>query len=167
MSCLGVHLALSMEEANYLLSCEDEHERLEYVTEELEERYLADPGTYAAQSDKAWDGMHRALSDGLLTYDGGEYPLNHVVLAGKVLYSQDDYIMSLKTPEQVSVIASALETLTEEDFRHRYDAIDAKKYDDEIGDEDFQYTWGWLQEVRRLYRTAAAEGRHVLFTADQ
>ena len=167
MSCLGVHFALTDAETDHLLSYEDEQERLTYISEEVEERYLAGPKTYAAQSDKSWDGMHRALSDGLLTYDGGEYPLNHVVLAGRVLYTADDYIMSLKTPEQVKAIASALEKLTEEEFRHRYNSINAKDYDGEIGEQDFKYTWGWFQEVRRLYRTAAAEGRHVLFTADQ
>jgi hypothetical protein len=36
-----------------------------------------------------------------------------------------------------------------------------------VGDEDFAYTWEWFQDVRRLYQRAAAEGRHVLFTADQ
>jgi hypothetical protein len=167
MSCLGVHFALTAEDAATLQAFEDEQERLSFLQDELEERYLAEPKTYAAESDKSWDAMHRALSDGKLSWDGGSFPLSHTVLGGKPLYSDDDYIMSLKTPEQVQAIASALERLTEAEFLQRYNRIDSKTYDGEMGDEDFKYTWEWFQGVRSLYARAAAEGRFVLFTADQ
>ena len=39
------------------------------------------------ESDKAWDAMHRTLSDGERTRDGSEYPLNDVVLGGEVLHT--------------------------------------------------------------------------------
>lgn len=167
MSCLGVHFALTAEDASALEALEDEQERLAFLQEELEERYLAEPKTYAAESDKSWDAMHRTLSDGQLSWDGGSFPLNHVVLGGKLLYSEDDYIMSLKTTEQVQAISAALESLTEVQFRERYDRIDEQSYDGEVGGEDFEYTWSWFQGVRSLYKRAAAEGRVVLFTADQ
>lgn len=167
MGCLGVHFALTAEDVAALEALEDEQERLEFLQEELEERYMAEPKTYAAESDKSWDAMHCALSDGQLSWDGGDYPLNHTVLAGKLLYSEDDYIMSLKTPEQVQAIATALERLTEAQFRERYNKIERESYDGEISDEDFEYTWSCLQDVRNLYKIAAAEKRFVLFTADQ
>lgn len=167
MSCLGVHFALTPEEVSALEAFDDEQDRLAFVQEELEERYLEEPKAYAAESDKAWDAMHRALSDGRLTWDGGEFPLNHTVLGGELLYTDADYIMSLKTPEQVQAISAALAAVTEEDFRARYDSIDAEDYGFELDDEDFAYTWSWFQGVRDLYRRAAAEGRFVLFTADQ
>ena len=167
MTCLGVHFALTAEDVAALQALDDEQERLAFLQEEIEERYFVEPRTYVAESDKSWDAMHRALSDGKLTWDGGNFPLNHTVLGGKLLYSEDDYIMSLKTPEQVQAIATALEALTESEFRKRYDRIDSKSYDGEIGDEDFEYTWEWFQGVRDLYRRAAAEKRYVLFTADQ
>jgi len=167
MSCLGVHFAITDEEVAALRSFDGDEGRLEYVTEELEEKYFADPAIYKAESDKSWDAMHRALADGQLTWDGGAYPLNHAVLGGEILYSESDYIMSLKTPAQVQDIAAELASLTEADFRARYDRIDADSYDGEMGDEDFAYTWEWLQGVRELYRLAAAEHRYVLFTADQ
>jgi hypothetical protein len=167
MSCLGVHFALTSEDVAALQAIDDEQERLEFLQAEIEERYFAEPRTYVAESDKSWDAMHRALADGKLSWDGGSFPLNHTVLGGELLYTEDDYIMSLKTPEQVQAIATALEALTEPEFRERYDRIDRKSYDGEIGDEDFEYTWEWFQGVRDLYRRAAAEKRHVLFTADQ
>ena len=63
-----------------------------------------------------------------MTWDGGEYPLNHVVLAGELLYGETDYLMSLKAPQQVRDIAAALLAITEAEFRRRYFAIDAKSY---------------------------------------
>src|SRR5262245_10709156 len=52
------------------------------------------------------------LADGELTWAGGDYPLNHTVLAGKLLYTGDDYIMSLKTPAQVKDVAVVVAGLT-------------------------------------------------------
>jgi hypothetical protein len=164
---LGVHFALSDKDAAKLRALATDEERLDFVTEDIEERYFEGDKPYAAENDKAWDAMHRALADGELAWDGGTYPLNHTVLGGERIYDGDDYIMILKTPQQVRDIAEALDKLTEQDFRRRYDAIDEDSYDGEKNDEDFAYTWEWLQPVRALYRKAAAEGRHVLFTADQ
>lgn len=167
MSCLGVHFALTEEEAAHLRSLADEQERLSHLQEVIEERYLSQEKEFAAESDKSWDAMHRAFADGQLSWDGGDYPLNHTVLAGELLYTDSDYIMSLKTPEQVRDIAAALSGITEADFRRRYDAIDAESYGVPLSDEDFRYTWEWFQRVRDLYARAAQAGRFVLFTADQ
>jgi hypothetical protein len=97
MSCLGVHFALTEQEAQHLRSLEDEQERLSHVQEVIEEHYLAHEKQFAAESDKSWDAMHRALADGQMSWDGGDYPLNHTVLAGELLYTDSDYIMSLKS----------------------------------------------------------------------
>jgi len=167
MSCLGVHFALSETEVNRILSMDDEQDRLEYITEEIEEQYLEGEKQFAAESDKAWDAMHRTLADGELTWDGDTYPLNHTVLAGKLIYTDDDYIMSLKLPDQVKDINKALKPITKDEFRQKYFNIDPESYGMELTDEDFEYTWDWFQNVRQLYGVAAQNDRHVLFTADQ
>jgi hypothetical protein len=167
MGCRGVHFALSEAEVEHLHSLPSEQDRLDYVIEDIEDRYFTDREEYLAESDKAWDAMHRALADGELTWDGGRYPLNHVILAGEVLYTEPDYLMSLKSPEQVRDIAAALPGVTEAELRRRYFAIDPEVYGCPVDEEDFAYTWAWFQNVRRLYTKAAAEGCYVLFTADQ
>lgn len=166
MSCLGVHFALTDDEVTALKQIRDEQARLTHIQEVIEEDYFENQEDFLAQSDKAWDAMHRALADGELTWDGGDYPFNHVVLAGELLYSDSDYIMSLKHPSQVKDIARELSGMTEADFRQRYFEIKAS-YEGELNEEDFSYTWEWFQAVRDLYARAAAEGRWVLFTADQ
>ncbi|MGJ7501466.1 YfbM family protein [Variovorax sp. ZT5P49] len=167
MSCLGVHFALTQDDAMALEAIENDDDRLAHVTEQIEERYFKEAEAYVAESDKSWDAMHRALSDGMLSWSGGAYPLNHVVLGGRCLYSKDDYIMSLKTPAQVQDIAAALVLVGETEFRQLYNNINAKDYDGDISDEDFEYTWTWFVGVKDLYAKASAEGRFVLFTADQ
>lgn len=167
MSCLGVHFALTEKEVAHLRSLDDEQGRLEHLQEVIEDQYLNHDKQFAAESDKSWDAMHRALADGEMSWDGGDYPLNHTVLAGELLYTESDYIMSLKTPQQVRDIAAALTAIAEADFRRRYDAIDPKSYGFPLTDEDFRYTWEWFQGVRDLDMRAAEAGRFVLFTADQ
>jgi hypothetical protein len=167
MSCLGVHFALTEKEVAHLRSLEDEQDRLAHLQEVIEDHYLNHEKQFAAESDKSWDAMHRALADGEMSWDGGDYPLNLTVLAGELLYTDSDYIMSLKTPEQVREIAAALSGITEADFRRRYEAIDPKSYGFPLSEEDFRYTWDGFQGVRDLYTRAAQAGRFVLFTADQ
>jgi hypothetical protein len=167
MSCLGVHFAVTEDEALHLRSLTDELARLDHLQEAIETRYFVEQPDFKAESDRSWDAMHRALADGQLTWEGGAYPLRHVVLAGESLYSESDYIISLKTPQQVHDIAAALPPITEAEFRRRYFAIDADSYGFPLSEEDFGCTWEWFQGVRELYQRAAAEGRFVLFTADQ
>lgn len=167
MAFLGVHFALAVNEVRALREITDEDDRLEYLQEVLEEEFGENSPQYFGESDRSWDAMHRILADGELTWDGGVYPLNHAVLAGELLYTQDDYIMSLKTPDQVKDISAALADMTEGEFRHRYFAINAESYGFPLTEDDFTYTWEWFQNVRSLYELAATESRYVLFTADQ
>lgn len=167
MACRGVHFALTEPEVVALKAQPDDQSRLDYLQEHIEETYFSKHPELLAESDKAWDAMHRLLTDGKLTRDGGTYPLNHVVLAGEWLYGSDDYIISLKTPPQVKDIDQALEQLSEGEFRKRYFALDSRSYDGEIGEPDFAYTWEWFQNVRALFKRAAAENRFVLFSVDQ
>lgn len=169
MSCLGVHFALSNEDVALLRGLKSGEARLEHLQEVIEEEYMSDNGPDAmyAENDKAWDAMHRALADGRLTWDGGAYPLNHAVLAGELLYTGSDYIMSLKSPEQVKDIAVALAEIDLDTFTERYRKIDSEDYGFPLTDEDLEYTWEWFQSVRDLYARAAANDRSVLFTADQ
>lgn len=63
MGCLGVHFAITEDEVARLRSL-DEDALLEHLTEVLEETYFEEDPELLAESDKAWDAMHRALADG-------------------------------------------------------------------------------------------------------
>jgi len=167
MACLGVHFALTHEEVEKLKSFDNDSDRLEYLQEEMEETYFERRPEYVAETDKSWDAMHRLLSDGGLSYYDGPEPLRLAVIGGEPIYSQGDYIMSLKTPAQVKLVSLALGSISREDFHERYQRMDEKKYGFSKSEEDFEYTWNWFDNVVKLYEKAAADDRFVLFTADQ
>lgn len=167
MGCLGVHFALDAQTVLKLRSFASEGERLEHLREELEEEYFASRKEWLAETDKTWDAIHRTLTDGEIGWDNGTYPLNHMILSGELLYTSDDYIMSLKTPAQVRDIAAALRDMTEDQFRRDYFRIDPSSYGFPVSEEDFGYTWFWFQSLREFYYRTAEAGRYMLFTADQ
>ena len=167
MSCRGVHFALTNVQVDALKAQSSDPVRLEFVQEDLEETFFAEHPDLVAETDKAWDAIHRVLTDGRLEYDRDPYPLSHVILGGERLYQGDDYIMTLKTPDQVRDVAAALGAVTEPDFRARYMALDPDEYDGEIGQEDYEYTWSWFSRLREFWLRVADRDVHVLFTVDQ
>ncbi len=94
--------------------------------------------------------------------------MSHVVLGGKPLYFQSDYIMTLKNPQEVAKIMDALGDFTEHWLRERYFNIPEEDYGVLLSEEDFQYdSWEWLANIKDLYAKAAEKGYYVLFSADQ
>jgi Domain of unknown function (DUF1877) len=57
--------------------------------------------------------------------------------------------------------------VTREWFHQRFQTLPAHGYDGSTDEDDFEYTWHWFQELREFFRRTAAEGRAVLFSADQ
>ncbi|MEO0757696.1 MAG: YfbM family protein [Cyanobacteria bacterium J06648_16] len=164
MASRGVLYALSDAELQRLLNLPSDEARIDYLFEEIEEALF--DTDQCAETDKAWDGIHRALSDGSLSWEGGEAPLNAVILGGESLLSVDDCIFSLKLPQQVVAVDEALQNLSLTDFSSRYWQIDASDYGHELSDEDLEYAWDWLQPIRKLYRFAATKRLSILFTVD-
>ncbi|MFI6285532.1 YfbM family protein [Streptomyces sp. NPDC051018] len=170
MTGLGCHFAVEPAEAVRLAGADPE-EVLAYVAEFEEDPrtwYADDP--WKVDTDKAWDALHRCLTDGTLTFGGGPYPLSYTVLGGRLLTGEeDDYIVVLATPEQTREAAAALAGIDEPWLRARFFALGATGGDDRrgAGDErDFQYIWENFVAVRAFYERAAEAGRAVLFTAD-
>lgn len=63
MGCLGLHLSLDEEQVSALKAA-PEDQRVEHVQEELEGRLWSSDSTRGQETDKAWDAIHRALTDG-------------------------------------------------------------------------------------------------------
>jgi len=164
MAARGVHFAVTSEQLARVLAASNDDDLME-VIEAIEEDWDKE---FLAESDKAWEAIHRCLTDGSLLYESGEYPLNHVICGGRQLHQGEEYTVSLVTPEQVRDVSVAIGPLTEDWMRERYfSLLKPESYGGNIGDEDFGYTWTWFENVRDLYRRAAASGRAVIFTVDQ
>lgn len=167
MGCLGVHYALTEDEVNSLRRKRSDEARLNYLEETIESKYFGPQEEWHAETDKAWDAIHRALTDGQMGWDNGAFPLSHAIMGGEEIYELDDYIMSLKTPWEVKAIAKALRDVSEAEFKQNYLRIDPEDYGFPIDEEGCEYTWHWFQVMRKLYYRAADADRHVLFTASQ
>jgi hypothetical protein len=131
------------------------------LLEEIEESW-SDDGL-KVDTDKAWDAIHRRVTDGTLDPDGGEYPLSHAVLGGRHLH-EEHYIVYVSAVE-VRDVADALRGVERMWLRRRFDAIDDPNYRGAQDDADFEYTWEGFADVRAFYSRAAAGGRAVIFTA--
>lgn len=167
MSCVGVLFSIDEEIVQKIKAFSSYTERLQYLQEEVEEVYFDEFPDRVAELDKSWDALHRSLTDGKLEYSNGAFPLNHVILGGEILYGESDYIMTLKNPEQVKVIADAIEKLDESTLRNRYFKINSNDYGFPLTEEDFEYTWTWFQGSKEFWKLASMEKKYVLFTADQ
>jgi hypothetical protein len=162
MGSRGVHFAISEDQATRLLEAEDDDVLVEIVQEEIEEAW-----ELAFESDKAWDALHRSLSDGTLDPDEGEPPLNRVFFGGKMLNEEDDYFVVLVTPAQVKELAEALAKVEEPWLRKRYFDVPFPEYQGEKSEEDWEYTWSNFQGLPEFFAKAASAGRYVIFTVDQ
>jgi hypothetical protein len=157
---LGVYFAIDAHTAERLLAAADD-EAVAALVEEIEEEIA---GVEHCDTDKAWDAIHRSLTDGYLGYDNGTYPLNAVILGGRHLYEGDDHIVTLLGPEQVREAATAATGVDREAFKAGYDQIDVADYGPEFGDEDLAYTWSSFAELVAFLQRAAAADAHVIFT---
>jgi hypothetical protein len=169
MACLGVLFSLDEKIVLKLKSFKSDLDRLKFLQGDIEEVIMEIEPERFAEFDKSWDRLHRSLTDGKFEWDNGTFPLNHVVLGGQKIYHQDNYIMSLKTPEQVVEIAEAVEKISKEDLKNGYNQIhsDDEEYAKFLSEEDFEYTWTWFENSMEFWKKAASEKRFVLFTADQ
>lgn len=162
MGGIGVHFALTPEQAQALLEAGGPDRIMALIGDIEESAAEADH----MSTDKAWDAIHRCLSDGTLTLDAGDYPLNHTVLGGELLDVGDEYFVSHLTPEQVKDVTVALGPLDEAWLRERFDALDPEDYDGTKDDEDFAYTWTNFVDIRDFFTRAAGNGRAVIFTVE-
>ena len=164
MSCLGVHFALDETAAALLRATRNQAERRRIVTEDIEERYLGK--TWALETGKAWDAIHRCLTDARLL-SAAPWGLQLCILGGKQLYTRSDYIISLVESKNVLFVAKALMVVSEEVMREMYFGIDPADYGMELSEDDFGYTWSNFEPLPSFFARAAAENRTVIFTADQ
>jgi hypothetical protein len=160
---LGVLFALTADDSSALLALAGDDDAVTgYVAADIEERLTGDDH---ADLDKAWDAIHRCLTDGELDFTSGTFPLNRCILGGRSLTSDEAEEIALLTgADEVPAVSEALDAVTEEWFRAAYGSLDPADYL-EHSPEDLTYAWEGFESARRLWRYAATTGRSVLFSA--
>ena len=161
---LGMHFAVSYEQAMKLLKCKSDEDLVTMVQEEIE----ANAGEENSfQTDKAWDALHRSLSNGTLDVRQGERPLALAFLGGNILNRDSGYFVVLLTPTEVNQVAGALAKVTEDGLKKRYFDQKFPNYQGEKSQEDWEYSWSSFQGLPDFFARAAARKQHVIFTVGQ
>ena len=160
---LGVHFALSTQDEARLLAAAGDDDAVIGIVEQIEEGSF--PGPHC-DSDKAWDALHRCLTDGKLEYANGTYPLRAAVLGGRQLVEDAEYTVSYVSAGQVRDVAEALSVIEEDWLRRRYDTLGDTDYAGPMDEDDFEYTWDALEDIREFFAVAAEAGQAVIFTVD-
>lgn len=168
MACRGILLALTDEQASRFLAASSDDELVELMRE-VEDAWDED---FVQPTDKAWDFIHRCLSDGTTNTEGGTYPLNRSILGGQQLYHGDDYVMAFVSAPEVQDVAGAIVTVTESWFRERFSRF-RDTYSPQIFlqgegyEQMLAYAWEYMGFVGEFYQRAAQAKRAVIFTVDQ
>jgi hypothetical protein len=168
MACRGAFFALTQEEEAKLLSASGSDAVVEIITEEIEERWDEE---WLQQMDKSWDAIHRCLGDGSLR-NSQSLVSAKAVLGGRQLSSRNDWVVSYLTGEEVKAVVRAIADIDEAELRRRYFGLKKKKflwfdrteYEGPIGEEDFEYSWSYFTEMRRLFVKAATANRAMVFS---
>ena len=116
MSCLGVHIALTAEQEQDVWT----HFYDETILDLVEALRADDDEEHRQRTDKAWDPIHRCLSDGTLVWDAGRWPLRGAILGSESLYFSGDFVVMLLERGEVVEVAGALDAVTQEWFRERF-----------------------------------------------
>jgi len=118
MACRGCFLAFDGPCTARLRAAAGNDQRVIEVIHEL--GMTGAPGD--CDADKAWDGIHRCLTEGRLGSEDGTYLLNAAVLGGLPLHQGEHYIVRYNTPAEVREVAAALAALDTAPFLARYRA---------------------------------------------
>jgi hypothetical protein len=160
MGCLGVHYALSKEQADVLCELADDEE-LRAFFEEPAERW---DRKWSLYGDKFWDGLHRCLTNGSLYH--GDTPLHAVILGPDSWHEGEEYLINPLEPATVLRVVEAMRGIDRAWLRARYDTLDQHDCDWQLGDRDFACHWLYFKRVRAFFKRAAAQGRWVVFTVN-
>jgi uncharacterized protein DUF1877 len=164
MACRGVHFAITSTDAGRLVTAATPDNVLEFIQEDIEKKWDKE---WLYQTDKAWDTIHRCLTDGTLNPTTGAYPLKLAVLNGRQIDAGPNYIVSLTTPAEAKDVASSLAAIDRAWFQNRYNAIEQKGYWHQKSEQDLEYAWDWFKGLDAFFLKAANAQRHVIFTVDQ
>jgi hypothetical protein len=165
MSYRGIHFALTPEQETRLLDAEGDDDVLLDAIADIEEAWDT---AWLAESETTWDAIHRCFCHGELLYEGGDYPLNHLVCGGRQLiaWEETEYTVAYVNAQQVKDVAAAAQRIRQDALHDLYDQIDAEDYGQPLSDEDFAVVWVCFTQIVQLFTRAASANRAIIFTVD-
>ena len=118
--------------------------------------------------DKSWHAIYFTLTG--TVWEGNDSIWSRLMLTEPVSDEDMGYgPATLSNQADVQALADALEKLSEEEFRKRFDVKEMFKnkvypvMSDEDDEDFFTYVWACLTEMKQFFRKAASENACVLF----
>ncbi len=174
MACLGVHFAVTADVAARLTQ-DQPLGKADVVAflEDLDRQFDAlHAEGWVDMTDKAWDGIHRSLTNGKLEL--GNTPRHMCILGATERFwirredGQLEYVVNLLDPEDVRHVADSIRSIDRAEMLQGYEAIDPDSlYALCMSEEDFEATWDSFESLRAFFDRAAAAERWVVFRVDQ
>lgn len=163
MSGEGTYIVLTREDAQQLFSAKED-DAVRNVIDNLRKSPKHLENGLVLECGCDWDPIHRALTEGTLDPDGGEFPLDHCVLGGRQLHAGDDFEVIVIRPDIVPHVAAALHDLRRADFVENYMAIDPADYGKQPTEEEGDRIWSTLKLIRQMFEDAGNEHAAIAFT---
>ena len=154
---VGIHVALSRDEAKQLFSRRDPDSLVQWLDEDLTPRVESLP--HLRTED--WKMMHRLLSDGTLSADGGEYPLSHCFLGSRPLNAGDREARLIR-PDTVGHLAMALAELDAAQVAERLSGL-PDEYTGARDEAMAAEATSHIAALQQFFHNAATEQSAVLF----
>lgn len=158
----GYYLALAREHAKRLFGIKEDAPLAAFM-EELKTAPEMKKSGRALDIGKAWDPLHRIMTDGELDPGGGDFPGNQVVLGGKQLHHAEDFSAILIRPDIVAFVSEALNELKQAEVREKFENLPAT-YTQPRGDKEFIELWLAITLMRPFFDAAAENLEAVVFT---
>lgn len=151
------------DEALAQLEAQDIDQMYDYMGEEIEEKLFDTPEAF--ELDKAWEGIQFCLGGGTWNEEN-KIPYN-VVFGGELILDHNDYVISLKKPEDIKEIVAFLEANNlQEIIKNNFDKIPEEEYTLPKDEDNLNYLLGWSQALLEFYKNALDKQLNVIFTVD-
>ena len=162
MARLGMLYAIT-DEVLAQLKAQDIDQMYDYMLEEIEEELFDTPEAF--QINKAWEGVQFCLGEGTWNEEN-KVPYN-VVFGGELILDHNDYVISLKKPEDIKEIVAFLEINNlQEIIKNNFDKIPEEDFTLPKDEDCFDFLLGWSEGLLEFYKNALDKGLNVIFTVD-
>lgn len=162
----GAYIVLTREDAKQLFA-QKEDEAVRKLVEQLRQSPKHRDSGLVLDCGSDWDPIQRAVTEGKLNPDDGDFPLDHCVLGGRQLHSGEGFDAILIRPDIVPHVAAALHDLRRAAFVENYMAIDAADYGREPTEPEADRVWSTLKLIRQMFEDAANEHAAIVFTVER
>ena len=160
MACRGIYYAVTPQQSLEIFSKSNTNDIISYL-DDIGENQEDQNFQYL---DKSWDAIHRCLTDGTLYDNAGHYPLNRCVLGGVALYDKEDFIVRFVSAQEVKDISDAFGHIDRGWVYNQYTNLKFPNYQHgEKSEEDFEYTWNYLEQAISFYSRASSLNKAIVF----